>query len=99
MAEIALECRPLEILTDERLAAMAAAGDDRAFAVLYSRYHAPLRAYCSAFLRGDGDADDVVQTTMARALAGLHTRRDDGSWSAWLYRIARNEACEVLRGR
>src|SRR4051812_3681519 len=99
VAEIALECRPLEVLADERLAAMAAAGGDRAFAVLYLRYQAPLRRYCVGLLRAGSDAEDVVQTTMARALAGLHSRRDNGSWRAWLYRIARNESLEVLRRR
>jgi RNA polymerase sigma factor (sigma-70 family) len=89
----------LTLATDERLAALAADGDDRAFAVLYSRYEVLLRAYCRRLLRGDDEADDVVQATMARALASLGARHADGSWRAWLYRIAHNEAVDVLRRR
>jgi RNA polymerase sigma factor (sigma-70 family) len=106
VAEIALECRPLALTDsalaawpDERLGALAAAGDDRAFALLYDRYERPLRGYCRRILGGDGDVDDVMQTTVARALAGLHLRRPGGSWRAWLFRIAHNEAIEVLRRR
>jgi RNA polymerase sigma factor (sigma-70 family) len=91
---------PLRLLGDERLARLAASGNERAFAVLYERHHQPLYRYARTIVRHDEDARDVLQTTMARALSALRRRGvPDAPMRPWLFRIAHNEAVSVLRRR
>jgi RNA polymerase sigma factor (sigma-70 family) len=90
---------PLRLLGDERLARLAAAGSERAFAVLYERHHQALYRYCRTIVRHDEDARDVLQTTMARALAALGRAVPDAPMRPWLFRIAHNEAISLLRRR
>jgi RNA polymerase sigma factor (sigma-70 family) len=90
---------PLRVLGDERLAGLTAGGSDRAFAILYERHHQALYRYCRAIVRHEEDARDVLQTTMARALAALSRGVPDAPMRPWLFRIAHNEAISVLRRR
>src|SRR5690348_14520212 len=62
---------PARMLSDERLARMVAEGSTRAFAQLHERHAGALYRYCRSIVRHDQDAQDVLQTTMARALAAL----------------------------
>jgi RNA polymerase sigma factor (sigma-70 family) len=86
-------------LADERLAQLVAAGRERAFAVLYERYHQPLYRYCRSMLRNDQDAQDALQSTFASALAALQAGRRNAPFRPWLFRIAHNEAITVIRRR
>ena len=86
-------------LADERLAQLVAAGRERAFAVLYDRYHQPLYRYCRSMLRNDQDAQDALQSTFAAALAALQESKRNAPFRPWLFRIAHNEAITVIRRR
>ena len=86
-------------LADERLAQLVAAGRERAFAVLYERYHQPLYRYCRSMLRNDQDAQDALQSTFASALAALQPGNRNAPFRPWLFRIAHNEAVTVIRRR
>src|SRR5689334_5746003 len=86
-------------LADERLAQLVAAGRDRAFGVLYERYHQPLYRYCRSMLRDDQDAQDALQSTFASALAALQESKRNAPFRPWLFRIAHNEAVTVIRRR
>src|SRR5690242_10047607 len=86
-------------LADERLAQLVAAGRERAFSVLYERYHQPLYRYCRSMLRNDQDAQDALQSTFASALAALQQGRRNAPFRPWLFRIAHNEAITVIRRR
>ena len=66
-------CSILDTAPDERLVALAAAGDERAFAAIVARYRVPLRRYCRRFL-GPASADDA----RAADASSTPTRR----WSA-----------------
>ena len=87
------------LLGDERLARLAAAGHERAFAVVYQRYHQPLYRYCRSILRNDADAQDALQSTFAAAFAALGRGQRDAPIRPWLFRIAYNEAVSALRRR
>ena len=91
--------RPFTLLADERLARLAAAGHERAFTVVYQRYHQPLYRYCRSILRNDADAQDALQSTFAAAFAALGRGQRDAPIRPWLYRIAHNEAVSTLRRR
>jgi RNA polymerase sigma factor (sigma-70 family) len=96
---VAVMERPLLILEtapDERLVALASAGDERAFAAIVARYRTPLRRYCRRFLSAEA-ADDAVQQTFINAHAALTSGRPPFALKAWLYRIAHNAALNLAR--
>jgi RNA polymerase sigma factor (sigma-70 family) len=84
---------------DERLARLVGAGNERAFAVLYERYHQPLYRYCRSILHDETDAQDALQSTLAGALAALQRGQRDAPVRPWLFRIAHNETITLLRRR
>src|SRR6185437_4363470 len=90
---------PLGLLGDERLARRAGGGSERAFAVLYERYHQPLYRYVRTIVSEDADAQDALQSTFMRALAALRRGQRDAPLRPWLFRIAHNEAVSLLRRR
>jgi len=86
-------------LGDERLGRLAARGNQRAFAVVYERYHQVLYRYCRSILRNDADAQDALQSTFMRALSALKRDQRSAPLRPWLFRIAHNEAISVMRRR
>jgi len=90
---------PLARMGDEALASRAAAGDTGAFAVLYERYHEPLLGYCRSILLNTEDAHDATQNALENALRALPRREPGRPLKPWLYRIAHNEAINIVRRR
>ena len=74
---------------DEVLAARAAV-DVEAFGLLYERYGRRVHRYIRARVRNDLVAEDLTAQTFYRALASADTYRGQGSYAAWLFRIAQN---------
>src|SRR3954451_5743690 len=86
-------------LRSARLRSGMARGDRAVFAAVYERYHEELYRYCRSILRHDEDAQDALQSAMARAYAALQDERRDFDLRPWLFRIAHNEAISILRKR
>lgn len=84
--------------SDERLVALARAGDQQAFAAIFERYRAPLLRYCHGFLP-PAAAEDALQQTFVNAYAALSGdgARAPVSLRPWLYRVAHNAALNVAR--
>lgn len=91
--------RPVRLLGDGALAGAAAAGDSRAYAEIYRRYHQPLYRFCRSLLLDSEDANDALQNTMAAALQALPGEQRAIELRPWLYRVARNECVSMLRRR
>jgi RNA polymerase sigma factor (sigma-70 family) len=89
--------RLLATQSDERLAAMARAGHDRAFEALVQRYRRPLLRYCRRISISDGRAEDVVQQTLLQAWSALRRGASIRELRPWLYRIAHNTAVNLAR--
>jgi len=89
--------RLLATQSDERLAAMARAGHDRAFEALVQRYRRPLLRYCRRISISDGRAEDVVQQTLLQAWSALRRGAQVRELRPWLYRIAHNTAVNLAR--
>ncbi|MBA3747823.1 MAG: sigma-70 family RNA polymerase sigma factor, partial [Solirubrobacterales bacterium] len=89
----------LSRLGDESLAGRAAAGDEAAFTALYERYFGPLLGYTRSILRNPEDAYDATQTALEHALRAMATRDPDRPLRPWLYKIAHNEAINIMRRR
>src|SRR4051794_8239060 len=92
--------RALTMLSDERLAQLAAAGSDPAFAALYSRYSGTLFAYCRSITRNPDDGWDALQNAMIKVLVALRRSPDRSApVRPWLFCICHNEAVGILRRR
>src|SRR4051812_3658983 len=89
----------LRLARDDRLARMAAAGDSRAFAVIYERYHQPIYRYCRSILGDPDDAADALQNAMLKAMRSLEGTERAIALKPWLFRIAHNEAISLVRRR
>src|SRR4051794_18303590 len=89
----------LRLLSDERLARLAAGGSEAAFAAIFERHHQALHRYCRSILGNDHDAADALQNTMVRALRALPGETRAISLKPWLYKIAHNESISLLRAR
>lgn len=99
LAPHGLRSSSLQRMGDESLASRAAGGDDDAFSALYARYHGPLLGYTRSILLDAEDAHDATQSALEKALRAL-PRRDPGRpLRPWLYRIAHNEAIDIVRRR
>jgi RNA polymerase sigma factor (sigma-70 family) len=85
--------------SDEHLARAVARGHEDAFAELYRRHHQALYRYCRSILRDAEEAEDALQSAMAKAFAALRDRERDLAVRPWLFRIAHNEAITLLRRR
>lgn len=85
--------------SDERLAERAATGDEHALAAIYDRYHQDLYRFCLAIVRNPQDAQDALQNAMVKVLRALPGETRRIQLKPWLYRIAHNEAVELLRRR
>jgi RNA polymerase sigma factor (sigma-70 family) len=90
---------PRPTLADDRLVERASKGDRRALAAIFKRYHQDLYRYCAAILGNSEDARDALQNTMVKLLGTLPGERRRIQLKPWLYRIAHNEAIEILRKR
>lgn len=89
----------LRLLSDERLARLASAGDRAAFGVIFHRYHRELHRYCVSIVGNAHDAGDALQSTMLRALNALEGEAREIALRPWLHRIAHNESITLLRRR
>ena len=73
-------------------------GDTASFELIMRRYNRRLFRIARAVLRNDADAEDVVQDAYLRAYEHLSGFEGTGAFSAWLAKIALNEALGRLRG-
>ena len=84
---------------DSRLVARARAGDARAFEELVRRHLRSANAVALGVLGNPADAEDVCQDAFLTALEKLDECRDPKRFAAWLMRIVRNRALNVLESR
>jgi RNA polymerase sigma factor (sigma-70 family) len=96
---LGLPVGPAQLLSDEGLARRAKLGDERAFAAIFRRYHQDLYRYCVAIVGDSEDAQDALQNAMVKVMRALPGEQRHIELKPWLYRIAHNEAIELLRRR
>jgi RNA polymerase sigma factor (sigma-70 family) len=87
------------LLSDERLTRRAVGGDERAFAAIFRRYHQSLYRFCLAIVGNPEDAQDALQNAMIKVMRALPAEERQIELKPWLYRIAHNEAIDLLRRR
>jgi RNA polymerase sigma-70 factor (ECF subfamily) len=73
-------------------------GDQRSFDLFFESYAARLGSFAARRCALDPSAiEDVVQTTLIKAIRGLKSFRGDSSLYTWLCRICRNQLMDVSR--
>lgn len=73
-------------------------GNAEAYGILMERYEARLIRYVSYLIHADPDsAADIVQETFIKAYQNLRGFDSAYKFSSWIYRIAHNEAMNVVR--
>lgn len=79
-----------EACADTELIKLFQQGDDLAFETLYCRYKKNLYGFLNNMIRDVNTADEVFEETWLKVIDNMSKYRDDGKFSAWLFRIARN---------
>src|SRR3954452_7429986 len=82
---------------DHRLVAAVRRGDDRAFELLYQRYHRRIHAYALGMVKDHGRAEDVTQEVFVAALRRMRETKRPIAFKPWIYEIARNACIDVFR--
>lgn len=86
-------------MDEAELVRLAQAGDGDAFRVIMQRANQRLFRVARGVVRDDGEAEDVLQESYARAFAAIGGFRGEAGVMTWLMRIVLNEARGRLRRR
>ena len=84
---------------DRDLIAKAKRGDVEAYNLLVSRWERRIYSYLVRLVNHREDAMDLSQDVFLKAYQNLSKLDDPSRFSAWLFRIAHNEAFSLLRRR
>lgn len=84
-------------LSDAELIEKAREDDIEAFEILFARYKQKIANYVYHFVGEHQLAEDVTQQTFIKVYQNLDKFRAPGKVSAWIYRIAANQAKDELR--
>lgn len=72
---------------------------ERGFKMLMAKYGEPVYWHIRRLVVVHADAQDATQETFIRAFKGIGNIKDGGKLTAWLYRIATNEALRAVEKR
>ncbi len=94
---LALVDSTASLRSDHALMLAVRAGELDALGELFERHHGPLYGFLVKLTGDRPAAEDIVQTVFQRMLKYRHTYRDDGSFTAWMYHLARRCAADHFR--
>jgi RNA polymerase sigma factor (sigma-70 family) len=83
--------------SDHALMLAVREGELDALGELFERHHGPLFGFLVKLTGDRAAAEDIAQTVFQRMLKYRHTYRDDGSFTAWMYHLARRCAADHFR--
>ena len=86
-------------LTDDKLVAAYADGNNEAFDVLLKRHQSRVFSYILHIVKNKDLADDIFQETFVKAIMTIKQGRysENGKFSAWISRIAHNLIIDYYR--
>ncbi len=89
----------LRKLTDDKLVAAYANGNNEAFDTLLARHQQQVFSYILRIVRNRDVADDIFQETFVKAITTIRQGRytDTGKFPAWINRIAHNLIIDYFR--
>lgn len=83
--------------SDHELMIAVRDGELDALGELFERHHGPLFGFLIKLSGDRTSAEDITQIVFQRMLKYRHTYRDDGSFTAWMYHLARRCAADHFR--
>jgi len=86
-------------VSDNELAALAAAGDTGAFETLAGRYQSLMYGVCRRITCNDDDAVDALQESLIIMWQRIGSFEGRSAMGTWLFRIATNAAIDLVRRR
>ena len=90
-----VDTRPNE--SDHALMLAVRDGDLDRMGDLFERHHGPLFGFLAKLTGNRTAAEDLSQIVFQRMLRYRHTYRDQGSFTAWMYQLARRCAADHFR--
>ncbi|MBQ6310210.1 MAG: RNA polymerase sigma factor [Bacteroidales bacterium] len=72
---------------------------EKGFRLLMQRYGKALYWHIRRIVVGHEDAEDALQEAAVKIFRSIDSYRGEGKLTSWIYRIATNEALQVLRKR
>lgn len=87
----------MDPLDDAQVMSQARDGRLEMLAVLFERHHVRLFGFFYRLTRDRERSEDLVQEVFVRLLKYRHAFRADGSFTAWMYQIARHVHVSDLR--
>jgi RNA polymerase sigma factor (sigma-70 family) len=88
---------PDAVVSDHKLVAQVRRGDDRAFELLYERYHRRIHAYVFGMVKDHQRAEDVTQEVFVSALRRMRATERPIAFKPWVYEIAKNACIDQFR--
>jgi RNA polymerase sigma-70 factor (ECF subfamily) len=89
-ARVASASTSLSEASDDELLQGIARSSEAHFTALYDRYFPRIYHYVKRRLRGNGDAEEIVQEVFVSVFNSLEGYRGESSLVAWIYGIAKN---------
>lgn len=83
-------------LTDEQLVVLIRDEDPQLFREIIRRYQAKLLRYVEYLVSDTDQAADIVQEALIKAFQNLQSFNTKKKFSSWMYRIAHNQAMNVV---
>lgn len=85
---------------EDKIVALAADGDQKAFGVLYDHYQPQIYRFVYLKVSSREEAEDLTHQVFLNAWLGVPKYKHRGHpLSSWLYQIARNQVVDYYRGR
>jgi RNA polymerase sigma-70 factor, ECF subfamily len=82
---------------DRALVNRVLSGNREAFQELVGRHQTRVFHLARSLVRNPADASDIAQETFVRAFVNIKSYRSDGSFTAWIVKIANNLSIDFLR--
>lgn len=87
------------MIGQEELIAMCKRGDPAAYTGLYDQHAAAVYSSILRLIEHTAEAEDVLQESFVAAFQSIGTYKNNGTFRAWVRRIAINKSIDLIRKR
>ncbi|TKG97074.1 RNA polymerase sigma-70 factor [Puteibacter caeruleilacunae] len=86
-------------ITDKQLVEQMQKGDQKAFKMLFDRYSRRLYSFALSHLKGQVDAEELVQDVFVKLWDKKEYLRSEGNIKAYIFRVAVNTVYDIVKKR